>query len=363
MPPAIFHPFSFCQRRSFRSKHENILSCEKIIVYLQNFFFMRKIVFIGSGAIATALGDVLAAKNKDEIYLLSIENEVIEMVNKLHVNTSYFPKYRLSDNLRATNDKNVLLEANVIFIAIPSYAVVDYIVENKEFINPTALLVNLAKGFGNDGQIIPDSIKSFVINPIMTLKGPSFAREIINGQDTGLTAATNDESLYNIITDVFADTIVRTDYTNDVAGVEYASILKNIYAIIIGMVDANFDSANLRSIVITMALNEMRNLMTAFGGNEKTMYNYCGFGDFSLTALNDVSRNRTLGLLIGKGFFNTIIGNDVVLEGRVAVDVFYKKLIDNEMDTENFPLMKELYHVLNDKNYPTRNFVKNILKY
>lgn len=323
---------------------------------------MRKIVFIGSGAIATAIGDVLAAKNKDEIYLLSIENQVIEMVNKLHVNTTYFPKCKLSENLRATDDKNVLLEANMIFLAIPSNAVVGYLKENKDYINPTALLVNLAKGFGSGEEIIPDSIKSFIFNPFMTLKGPSFAREIINRQDTGLTAATTDESLYKIITDVFDDTPIRTDFTNDVTGVEYASILKNIYAIVIGIVDANFDSANLRSIFITMALNEMRRLIITFGGENSTMYKYCGFGDFSLTALNDMSRNRTLGLLIGKGFFNNSMSDNVVLEGRIAVDVFYKKLIDNNIDTNDYPLMSELYHMLNDKNYPTRNFIKNILK-
>ena len=323
---------------------------------------MRKIVFIGSGAIATAIGDVLAQKNKDEIYLLSIEDEVIEMINTMHVNTTYFPKCKLRENLKATSDKKVLLEANVIFLAIPSTAVVGYLQENKDYINPTALIVNLAKGFGNVDQIIPDSIKSFIFNPFMTLKGPSFAREIINRQDTGLTAASTDETLYKIITDVFADTPIRTDFTTDVTGVEYASILKNIYAIVIGIVDANFDSANLRSIFITMALNEMRCLMTTFGGDENTMYKYCGFGDFSLTSLNDMSRNRTLGLLIGKGFFNNCMSDGVVLEGRIAVDVFYNKLVDNHIDTNDFPLMNELYLMLNDKNYPTRNFIKNILK-
>ncbi|MBO7528575.1 MAG: NAD(P)-binding domain-containing protein [Bacteroidales bacterium] len=323
---------------------------------------MRKIVFIGSGAIATAIGDVLAEKNKDEIYLLSIEKEVIEMINTMHVNTSYFPKCQLSENLHATDDKNVLLEANVIFLAIPSTAVVGYLMENKDYINPTALVVNLAKGFGSGDQIIPDSIKSLIFNPFMTLKGPSFAREIINRQDTGLTAAATDECFYKIITDVFDGTMIRTDFTTDVTGVEYASILKNIYAIVIGMVDAHFDSANLRSIFITMALNEMRRLITTFGGDERTMYNYCGFGDFSLTSLNDMSRNRTLGLLIGKGFFNSCMSDSVVLEGRIAVDVFYKKLVDNNINVTDFPLMNELYHVLNDKHYPTRNFIKNILK-
>ena len=323
---------------------------------------MRKIVFIGSGAIATAIGDVLAQKNKDEIYLLSIEEEVIEMINTMHVNTSYFPKCKLNENLKATSDKNVLKEANVIFLAIPSTAVVGYLQENKDYINPTALIVNLAKGFGCGDQIIPDSIKSFIFNPFMTLIGPSFAREIINRQDTGLTAATTDESLYKIITDVFDDTPIRTDFTTDVTGVEYASILKNIYAIVIGIVDANFDSANLRSIFLTKALNEMRRLVITFGGENSTMYRYCGFGDFSLTALNDMSRNRTLGLLIGKGFFNNCMSDSVVLEGRIAVDIFYQKLIDNQIDMVDYPLMNELYHVLNDRNYPTRNFIKRILK-
>lgn len=323
---------------------------------------MRKIVFIGSGAIATALGDVIAEKGEDEIFLLSIENEVIEMINNNHVNTIYFPKCRLFENLKATNDKEILRSADVIFLAIPSNAVVNYIIENQKYINPSALVVNLAKGFGNNGNIIPDCIKTIISNPLMTLKGPSFAREIINRQDTGLTAASVDNELYHIIKGVFEGTTIRTDFTNDVTGVEYASILKNIYAIIIGMVDANFDSANLRSIVITKALNEMRMLLTVFGGQNRTMYNYCGFGDFTLTALNDMSRNRTLGLLIGKGFFNPGISEKVVLEGRIAVDVFHQKLEMNDISFDNFPLIDELYHVFNDANYPTNNFVKNILK-
>ena len=99
---------------------------------MQKFFKMRKIVFIGSGAIATAIGDVLAQKNKDEVYLLSIEDEVVEMINTMHINSLYFPKCKLSENLKATSDKSVLLEANVIFLAIPSTAVVGYLQENKK---------------------------------------------------------------------------------------------------------------------------------------------------------------------------------------------------------------------------------------
>ena len=127
------------------------------------------------------------------------------------------------------------------------------------------------------------------------------------------------------------------------------------------MLDANYDSANMRSLFITKAINEMRSLMIAFGGQDITMFNYCGFGDFALTSLNDMSRNRTLGLLIGKGFFNSGISEKVVLEGRIAVDVFYQKVQDSHIDINAYPLMSELYHVFNDNDYPTKKFVKNIL--
>ncbi len=322
---------------------------------------MKKVVIVGSGAIGTAIGDVLAEKGVDEIVLLSIEDEVIRMINEKHLNTLYFPKYPLCENLKATGDKRVLGDADVVMMAIPSTAVVDYLKDNQSFLNPSALMVNLAKGFGNGDRIIPDSLADFLPNPIISLKGPSFAREIINRQDTGLTAASYDKDLYPIITDLFENTTIRTDFTTDVSGVEHASILKSIYARIIGMVDASFDSANLRSIVITKALNEMKNLICVFGGREQTMFNYCGFGDFSLTALNDMSRNRTLGLLIGKGFFTTSISDKVVLEGRIAVDVFYEKLKKNDLDVEAYPLMSELYKVFNDPGYNTMHFVKNIL--
>lgn len=322
---------------------------------------MKSVVFVGSGAIATALGNVLARKGVYDVNLLSIEDEVVESINNQRLNISYFPNVKLSRYLKATENMDILKDADIIFMAIPSTAVVDYLSVNKSFINPDAIIVNLAKGFGKNGRLIPDCLKEIVDNPLVMMKGPSFAREIINRQETGFTLASNDNSKFNELTELFENTNVRFDYSDDINGVEYSSILKNIYAIIIGMLDANYDSANMRSLVITKAINEMRNIITAYGGKDVTMFNYCGFGDFSLTALNDMSRNRTLGLLIGKGFFNSGISEKVVLEGRIAVDVFYQKLTDNNVNIESYPLMSELYHVFNDAYYATNKFVKNIL--
>jgi glycerol-3-phosphate dehydrogenase (NAD(P)+) len=89
---------------------------------------MKKIVFVGSGAIGTAVGNVLARKGVDDITLLSIEEEVVESINNLRYNLTYFPNVKLSRNLKATTDINVLRDADVVFMAIPSTAVVGYLI-------------------------------------------------------------------------------------------------------------------------------------------------------------------------------------------------------------------------------------------
>ncbi len=322
---------------------------------------LKTIVFIGSGAISTALGNILAANSGMRVWLLSIEDEVIASINNRHINSSYFPKIRLNPALKATADKQLLSQADVIFLGIPSTAIVAYLEENKKYLHAQTLIINLAKGFGPGRRLITEAIAGFLPNPLAVMKGPSFAREIINNQPTAFTIAAKSEDVFGLFKELFQGTTIYLDYSHDIAGVEYASILKNIYAIVIGIVDANFDSPNLRSLVISRSINEIRTLIIAFGGLENTIFNYCGFGDFSLTALNDLSRNRTLGLLIGKGFFTQGISDKVVLEGRIAVNVFYEKLQDRQIVPGSFPLMHELWKVFNEK-YDTKKFVDHILQ-
>jgi glycerol-3-phosphate dehydrogenase (NAD(P)+) len=321
-----------------------------------------KICFIGSGAISTALGNVLCKKEMYDVQLLSIEENVVKSINEEHYNKVYFPNIKLHPALKATSNKAILSEADIIFIGIPSNVVVSYFEENKGLINPKALVVNLAKGFGVNQKTIPQGLSSIVPNTIFCLKGPSFAREIINSLPTGLTLVSKSEKQFSIFTDLFSGTTIYLDYSTDVNGVELASILKNIYAIIVGIVDANFDSPNLRSLVLTKAVNEMRYIMTKFGGKDETMFNYCGYGDFSLTALNDLSRNRTLGLLIGKGFFTAGISEKVVLEGKIAVNVFVEEIAKKRQIKTKKLMLKELYHVFNDEKYDIKNFVNQILQ-
>jgi glycerol-3-phosphate dehydrogenase (NAD(P)+) len=244
--------------------------------------------------------------------------------------------------LKATTDPAVLTGAGVVFIAIPSVAVVDYMQQIRAVLPGDAILINLAKGFGCQKQIISDCLADHLPNPVCALKGPSFAREIINNSPTAFTLASTDAHWCEMLEPLFDETNLFVDSTTDLAGVEILSILKNIYAILIGIVDAHFNSPNLRFMMFTRAFNEMRNILLHFGGHEETMFNYCGIGDFGLTALNDLSRNRTLGLLIGKGFFNEGIPNKVVLEGRIAMSIILEKLTDSQMPETGYHMMRQL---------------------
>lgn len=320
-----------------------------------------KICIAGAGSIGTALGQVLAPCNHLDVTLLSVEEDVVHDINSLHVNRTYFPQIRLDRNLKATMDASVLGNAEIIFLAIPSSAVIPYILRYKDVINPNAILVNLAKGFASNNETIVDDLRNSVSNPVCSLKGPTFARELINNMPTAMTVGAADIMIYDKLHEIFRNSVIHIDYSADVIGVEILSILKNIYAIIIGIVDAHFNSPNLRFLVFTKAFNEMLKLLLLLGGKQETMFRYCGIGDFGLTALNDLSRNRTLGLLIGKGFFSEDISGKVVLEGRIAVDIIIRKLDAIQANHEDFFMLNELNKIFTG-NYDIKKFISNVLK-
>jgi len=111
----------------------------------------------------------------------------------------------------------------------------------------------------------------------------------------------------------------------------------------LGVVDAKYNSPNTRFMILTKAFSEARILLKSVGGSEDTLFLACGFGDFCLTSLNDLSRNRTLGLLIGKGFFSADYkSNSVILEGLNAIEMFHDLMVDTDM-SDKLPLFNKVY--------------------
>jgi len=318
-----------------------------------------KVCIVGAGAMGTSLGNALAMKPELEVTLLSIEDDVVDSINKNHINEKYFPSTLLTWRLKATTDVKVLSQHPFVFLAIPSSTIFDYINQHKGLFDPEVVLINLSKGLsGDEHYTMAESLQVNTPFKIATFKGPTFARELIINMPTAFTVGASDVSLFPIFRDMVKGTCIHLDYSTDLRGVELLSILKNIYAIALGIVDAQYDSPNLRFLFLTRAFSEMRAFLIKFEGKKKTLFKYCGYGDFGLTALNDLSRNRTLGLLIGKGFYSESNSN-LVLEGKKAVDMFYEIIKDDILDDE-YKIIQELSKVLSGQ-YDIANFIHEIL--
>lgn len=321
----------------------------------------NKLVFIGAGAIGTSLGNSLIKNPNNDVILVSIEEDVVRTINEQQINQKYFPSVLLNQRLSATLSTDPVKTADLLFMAIPSVETVHYLQLHKDIISPDTIIVNLAKGFGEHNCTIIRCISDFLPNPVCPMKGPTFARDIINNQPTAFTVGAKDNAIFSRFREIFKGTNIYLDFSNDPQGVEILSILKNIYAIVAGITDASFDAPNLRSLVLTKAFREMRNVLLEFGGDEQTIFKYCGFGDFTLTALNDLSRNRTLGLLIGKGFFSRELSDRVVLEGKIAVNVIHD-VLEGRGHLDYFPILNELYRIFND-HYDISQFVNRVLSF
>ena len=302
------------------------------------------IIVLGAGSFGTAVGNELSANKLNQVCLFSRNDSKVKEINKDHTNVACFPNKQLDDNLKATSDPKDLIHANVIFIAIPSKEVINVLRNFKPYLNDGTLFVNLSKGLVSEETTIIESLDSELgIQNAVSLKGPSFAVEVMDHAHTLMTLGYKNSSQYDIIYKIIKNTSIHIDCTNDIRGVEILSVLKNIYALILGVVDAKYNSPNTRFMILTKAFSEVRRLLMSLDGSQNTLFLSCGFGDLCLTSLNDLSRNRTLGLLIGKGFYNSEYKmNSVILEGLNAIKMVYDYSKKNEL--EDLPLLQKIHN-------------------
>lgn len=304
---------------------------------------MNKIVVAGAGVFGTAISERLAWNNENKVILHTTNRSVFDDINYNHQNKKHFPTKFLNYTLTATMDDFIFSDADVIFLALPSSAIVEFSKRIRSKTDNEPLMINLAKGMSKEGAFITEDIP---FKRRASMKGPSFAIETMNGFPTAFTFGGEKEDYKWFKSEVLRNTSFTLDYTSDVRSVELCSILKNMYAIAIGLVSGKYGSPNVDFLVYTKAVNEMRKLLAMYDCSEETIFRYCGLGDLGLTALNDLSRNRTLGMLIGKGFeFDSDKNSSTVIEGRRTIKLVAERIKDQGRE-EEFPLVRGLYHLL-----------------
>jgi glycerol-3-phosphate dehydrogenase len=302
------------------------------------------ILVLGGGTFGTAIANELSVNTENNVVLFSRSQKKVDEINTYYTNKSCFPNKHLTKFLSATSDKNEIKKADIVFIALPSNVIIENLLILQSYFKDDALFVNLSKGLFAEGVTIVESIKTSIgIDNVVTLKGPSFAVEVMEHADTMLTLGYSTNHQYEIINTLIKNTSLHIDCTTDIRGVEVLSVLKNIYALVLGVVDAKYNSPNTRFMILTKAFSEARILLKSVGGSEDTLFLACGFGDFCLTSLNDLSRNRTLGLLIGKGFFSADYkSNSVILEGLNAIEMFHDLVVDKDINAK-LPLFNKVH--------------------
>lgn len=318
---------------------------------------MPKVVVAGAGVFGTSVSERLAWNPANEVMIHTIESEVAEDINKNHKNQKYFPSRFLNSRIKASGDYEVFSDADVIMLVIPSKAIVPFSMEVKKHTMRNPLVINLAKGMSDDGAFITEKIP---FDRTASMKGPTFAIETLNGFPTSFTFGGKKDDYRWFKKEVLPETGFSLDYSTDVRAVELCSILKNMYAIAIGLVSGRYNSPNVDFLVYTKAVNEMRRLLKHFNCDEETIFRYCGIGDLGLTSLNDLSRNRTFGMLIGKGFKYDQNQGATVIEGQRTIKLIGEKTREWG-DEEDFPLVQALYRLMYEESGLT-DYIMSVLR-
>jgi glycerol-3-phosphate dehydrogenase (NAD(P)+) len=265
---------------------------------------MKQIAVIGAGSWGTALA-VMAARAGHGVRLWSRNDEVVNSINKQHVNSCYLSSTSIPDSVTATGDIDAALQdASMILLAVPSHASRETLMVMSPQLHEDAIIVNVAKGIEiESGKRISEIAKEVVTgsHPFVTLSGPSFAKEVVAGHPTAIVAASKDGAAARVVQNELSFENLRI-YTNaDVVGTEIGGSVKNVMAIAAGMTAGLGFGANSVAALITRGLAEITRLARREGAQMETLMGLAGLGDLVLTCTGSLSRNRFVGEELGKG--------------------------------------------------------------
>jgi len=263
------------------------------------------IAVLGAGAWGTAIAAVLSARHSVVLYARNPDQ--CAQLARDRVNAQYLPSLALPESLHFTDDLHVAVkhtasDSGFILVATPT-AALRSIVRDVSEILPDATLVWLCKGFEQStGQLPHQIVREEMGERVDTgpLSGPSFAIEVACGLPTALTVA-GAPDFCERVTEALHAGALRIYSTDDVVGVEVGGAVKNVMAIATGISDALDLGLNARAALITRGLAEMTRFGVALGARAETFMGLTGIGDLILTATGDLSRNRKVGLALGRG--------------------------------------------------------------
>lgn len=274
---------------------------------------------IGAGAWGTALANLLA-ENGHDTRLWAFEPDVVASINESHENRRFLTGFQLSSRLQATNScADAIANSSFVVYATPSHHLRAILGAGAACVDEGATLVVASKGIERTTLSLMTSVVEQEVpgHCVVGLSGPSFAVEVIAGQPTAIVAASSDEDAARSAQAVLSSRTFRVYTHDDVIGVELGGALKNVMAVATGIVEGVGLGFNSRAALITRGLHEMTRLGVALGAKPATFAGLAGIGDLVLTCTGALSRNRALGIEVGKGatLEAALRGKQTVAEG------------------------------------------------
>jgi glycerol-3-phosphate dehydrogenase (NAD(P)+) len=314
-----------------------------------------KLSVIGAGSFGTAMS-VVAARNNNDVVLWAHDPKVADAIRETHTNPLYLPSIEVPPNVRPTSDLGEAAAfGDVIFMIVPSHHYRNVLAQIRESLQNPVTVISGTKGIENQTLERMSEITTSVLGERLAafsvLSGPTFAVESAKGFPTAAVIASRDVATAQRMQQVLSSPTFRMYHSEDVVGVELAGSLKNVIAIAAGVLEGLGLGYNTTAALITRGLHEITRLGIALGGRLETFAGLAGMGDLVLTCTGALSRNRSLGVALGRGKNLQDILSDTreVAEG-VKTSKSAKELA--ERHGIEMPITTEMYRVLYEGESP-----------
>lgn len=320
-----------------------------------------KIGILGAGAYGMAMASVFD-NNGHKIKIWSNSEEEVNLLLTNHKSNKI--DYIIPDDFVITTDmKLVVMDADIIIIAVPSEFVRNVCMELNKYLKKEQVICIASKGIENNSCLFMDEVVRQNINGnnIAVISGGTFAEDMVKEVPVGLTLATESKLVGDMILKAIENDYVKINRTDDIIGTEICGSIKNVFAIAAGMLEGMKYPESTKSLFMTEVVNDIKFLIKSLGGKEETILSFAGIGDILLTCSSSKSRNYTLGKMIGEGRERQEIKQYIdssTIEGLYTLNSIKKLLKDKEIE---MPIIDLISDIIMDKK-DLEEFKKILIK-
>lgn len=319
-----------------------------------------KIGILGAGAYGMAMTSVFD-NNGHKIKIWSNSEEEVNLLLTNHKSNKI--DYIIPDDFVITTDmKLVVMDADIIVIAVPSEFVRNVCMELNKYFKEEQIICIASKGIENNSCLFMDDVVRQCIKTdnIAVISGGTFAEDMVKEVPVGLTLATKSKLAGDIILKAMENDYVKIQITDDIIGTEICGSIKNVFAIAAGMLEGMKYPESTKSLFMTEVIKDIKFLIKSLGGKEETILSFAGIGDILLTCSSSKSRNYTLGKMIGEERERQEIKKYIdssTIEGLYTLNSIKKLLNDKEIEMPIIDLISDI--IMGKKNLiELNNFLK-----